>query len=251
MTDTANGFDPSQVAVIIPALNEADNLATLLPMLSSMNLGQIIVCDNGSTDATPQAVRDAGAHWVYEPVRGYGSACHAGIVALADSITIVVFVDADLSDDPQRLPELVTPIAQGECDFVLGARVASLREPGSTSAPQRVGNWLVPKLIRWCWGYQYMDMGPFRAIRRDSLEAIDMRDRAFGWTIEMQVRAVELRLRIREIPVPYRRRLKGRSKISGTLRGVFLAAYWILRTCFTLWVTKRRRCSSQAARRPA
>ncbi len=247
MTIAATGFDPSHIAVIIPALNEADNLAELLPILSSLNLAQIIVCDNGSTDATPQVVRENNALWIHEPVRGYGSACYAGIDALTDSITIVVFIDADLSDDPRRLPELVTPIAQDESDFVLGARVASLREAGSTSAPQRIGNWLVPKLIRCCWNYQYLDMGPFRAIRRDALDAIDMQDRAFGWTIEMQVRAVELGLRIREIPVPHRRRLKGDSKISGTVRGVFLATYWILRTCFMLWITKRRRCSSKAA----
>lgn len=229
-----------RVSVIIPALDEAIGLSVLLPILRSMSLGQIIVADNGSTDQTQQVAEAQGALWVFEARRGYGAACHAGMRQLSPTTEIVVFLDADLSDDPTLLPALVEPIAAGECDFVVSSRAAHLREPGSMSLPQRFANRLFPWLIKAGWGYAYHDMGPFRAIRRASLEAIDMHDRAFGWTIEMQIRAVELGLRIKEIPVPYRRR-SGRSKISGTVRGVVLAAYWITRTCVWLWLTKKRR----------
>lgn len=232
--------DLSSTAVIIPALNEAPCLAVLLPMLHPMNLGQIIVCDNGSTDATHEVVEANGAMWVFEPRRGYGAACYAGMEQLDASIDVVVFLDADLADDPMLLGTLVAPIVDGEYDFVLGARSAALCESGAMTFPQRFANWLFPVLIRLGWGFAYTDMGPFRAIRRTSLDAIGMRDRAFGWTIEMQIRAIELGLSVRELPVPYRRR-KGKSKISGTVRGVILAAYWIVRTCAVMWLTKGRR----------
>ncbi len=240
MTAERPSVDLSHVAVIIPALNEARGLSTLLPMLEEMGLGQILVCDNGSTDDTREIVETRGAVWVYEPRRGYGAACFAGMQRLAPSSRIIVFLDADLSDDPTLLPSLVEPIVGGESDFVIGARVARLRERGSMTFPQIFANRLFPLLIKLGWGHSYEDMGPFRAIGRASLEAIAMQDRAYGWTIEMQIRAVELGLRIREIPVPYRKR-RGRSKISGTVRGVFLAAYWITRTCSVLWLTKRSR----------
>jgi glycosyltransferase involved in cell wall biosynthesis len=232
--------DLAQVAVIVPALNEAQSLSALLPVLKEMQLGQIIICDNGSTDDTRKIVETNGALWVHEAKRGYGAACFAGMEHLASSSRIVVFLDADLSDDASLLRSLVEPIANDECDFVVGSRVARLREPGSMTFPQVFANWLFPLFIRGGWGYRYTDMGPFRAIRRSSLEAVDMQDRAYGWTIEMQIRAVELSLRIRELPVSYRKRT-GRSKISGTIRGVVLAAYWITRTCGMLWLTKRRR----------
>ncbi|MFQ5590152.1 MAG: glycosyltransferase family 2 protein [Phycisphaerae bacterium] len=240
MTAEAASLDLSGTAVIIPALNEAQGLSTLLPMLARMRLGQIVVCDNGSVDATRAVTEAHGALWVYEARRGYGAACYAGMHRLSPSAQIVVFLDADLSDDASLLPDLVYPIAKDECDLVIGARAAHLREAGSMTAPQIFANRLFPLLIRLGWGHRYTDMGPFRAIRRSSLELIDMQDRAYGWTVEMQIRAVEEGLRIREIPVPYRRR-RGRSKISGTLRGVLAAAYWIARTCGVLWVTKRGR----------
>ena len=262
--------DLTQVAVIIPALNEAENLKELLPLLipganavpavnvgrvirpdkhredrvdylTYANLGQILVCDNGSTDATREVVEACGAQWVYEPKRGYGAACFAGMQQLAPSIEIVVFMDADLSSDATLLQALVEPIANDRCDLVIGARVRERREAGSTTLAQRFANRLFPLLIEAGWGHRYTDLGPFRAIRRSSLDAIGMQDRAFGWTIEMQIRAVELGLRICEVPVPYRKRQRGRSKISGTARGVLRAAYWITWTCAALWVTKRRR----------
>ncbi len=233
--------DLATVAVIIPALNEAESLEVLLPLLKSYALGQILVCDNGSVDATREVVAALGAQWVYEPKRGYGGACFAGTKRLAASIEIVLFMDADLSDDVTSLPKLVDPIVSDQCDLVLGTRVPEQRQAGSTTLMQRFANRLFPALIRAGWGYDYTDLGPFRAIRRASLEAIGMRDRAFGWTIEMQIRAVELGLRIREIPVPYRKRRCGTSKISGTVGGVLRAAYWIIRTCTVLWMTKHRR----------
>lgn len=248
MSSETPGSTRSNVAVIIPALDEAESLALLLPQLAGLHLGQVLVCDNGSTDATREVVEVHRATHVFEPIRGYGAACYAGIRALAPSSEIVVFLDADLSDDPSKLPELIAPIADGESDFVIGVRLPHLREPGSTTFPQRFANRLFPMLIKWGWGHSYTDLGPFRAIRRSSLNAIDMQDRAFGWTMEMQIRAVEIGLRICEVPVPYRRRRVGKGKISSTIRGVWLAAYWITRTCLGLWLTKRRRLARRGPR---
>jgi len=239
----AEGVDLSRVALIIPALNEAENLAELLPPLARMGLGQVLVCDNGSSDGTREVVEAHGATWVLEVARGYGAACYAGVRRLSDDVDIVAFVDADQSDDVSMLGALVAPIANGSCDFAIGSRRSELREPHSTTFPQRFANWLMPMLIRLGWGHRFTDLGPFRAIRRSSLDSIGMQDRAFGWTIEMQIRAVELELRIKEVPVAHGARRHGKSKISGTVRGVTLAAYWIIRTCGVLWLTKRRRCS--------
>jgi glycosyltransferase involved in cell wall biosynthesis len=216
----------------------------LLPQLVSMNPAQIIVCDNGSTDSTRDVVHSAGAQWVYEAQRGYGAACFAGMRSLADSIDVVVFMDADLSDDLNDLGALVDPVDGGEYDLVIGARAEALQEPRSTRFPQRFANRLFPLLIRWGWGFHFTDLGPFRAVRRSALEAIDMKDRAFGWTIEMQIRAVELGLRICEVPVRCHKRRCGESKISGTILGVARAAYWITRTCGAMWLTKRHRMRS-------
>jgi len=236
--------DLNSIAVIIPSLNEAQSLRELLPMIGAMHLGQVLVCDNGSTDDTREIVEQHDATWVYEPHRGYGSACYAGMRQLADHIDVVVFLDADLSDDPHLLPELCSPILDDAYDFVLGARVPQLRQPGSMTLPQRFANSMFPIIIKLGWGYGYSDLGPFRAIRRSSLDAIDMQDRAYGWTIEMQIRAIELGLRIHELGVSYRKRPRGPSKISGTIKGVWLAAYWITRTCGGLWLTRRRRLKS-------
>jgi len=231
-----------RVAVIIPALNEAVSLAELLPILQGLSPGQTIVADNGSTDATAEVAKRHGATVVREARRGYGAACYAGLGHLDEAIDVVAFLDADLSDDPRLLPRIVGPVLGDECDLVIATRVAALREPGSMTFAQRFGNGLATRLIRWGWGYRYHDLGPFRAIRRSALESIDMRDRAYGWTIEMQIRAVELGLRIEQVPVPYRcRRTDTRSKISGTIRGSLRAGYCILTTCGRLWCTKRRR----------
>lgn len=226
--------------MIIPALNEAAALNVLLPILTELQLGQIIVGDNGSTDETATVARRHGATVAQEPRRGYGAACYAAMQRLRGDIDVVVFLDADLSDDPNLLPTLVAPIVAGTCDMVIGTRVAALREPGAMTLPQRFGDWLATRLIEFGWGYRYHDLGPFRAIRRASLQRIEMQDRAFGWTIEMQIRAIEEGLGIRQLPVPYRRR-RGKSKISGNVYGIALAGYCILSTWWRLWRRRRRR----------
>ncbi|MEZ6084174.1 MAG: glycosyltransferase family 2 protein [Phycisphaerae bacterium] len=233
-------------AVIIPALNESANMAILLPQLVELGVGAILLCDNGSTDDTARQASVHGATIVvHQPTRGYGAACYAGMEALihlpnSSQFDVVAFLDADLADDVSLLPRLVDPICSGDADFVIGARIPKHREPGSMSLPQIFGNWLATFLIRLGWGHRYRDLGPFRAIRRKCLYHMQMQDRAFGWTVEMQIKAVEQKLRIREIEVPYFKR-RGKSKISGTVRGVFLAGYWILSTCARLWMTKRQR----------
>ncbi|RME38878.1 MAG: glycosyltransferase family 2 protein, partial [Planctomycetota bacterium] len=204
---------------------------------------QVLVCDNGSTDQTRAVVTRHGADWVYEPRRGYGAACAAGIERLDRAVEIVVFLDADLSHDPARIPDLVGPIAADRYDLVLACRDFALREAGSTTLPQRFANRLFPVLMSLGWGHRYRDMGPFRAVRRSSLEAMNMQDRGYGWTVEMQIRAVELGLRILEIPVPLRRRRYGKSKVSGNAAGIMRAAWGISTTCARYWLTKRRRLS--------
>jgi len=236
----------SRVAVVIPALNEAPSLRELLPKLNELGVGRVIVGDNGSTDETAAVVRENDAIHAVEPKRGYGAACWAAMQHLDQRTDVVVFLDADLSDDPSLMPALVDPILRDECDFVVSSRVRRLREAGAMTTPQHVANILFPILMRIGWGHRYSDMGPFRAIRQTSLDAMNMKDRAFGWTIEMQIRAVEMGLRIREIPVPYRRR-KGKSKISGTIRGTLRAAWWISRTCVGLWLSRRHRRTTDAA----
>lgn len=228
----------SHVGVVIPAFNEARPLETLLPCLRDLGVGQIVVGDNGSTDATADVARACGCDVVLEPRRGYGAACAAAIGALHPDIRIVAFIDADLADDPAYLPALIEPIVGGQADLVIGYRDPKLREPGSMSLPQHFGNWLATRLIWLGWGFRYHDLGPFRAIRRDVLDDMRMRDRAYGWTVEMQVRALQLGLRIRQVPVPYRRRI-GRSKISGTVRGVALAGYYVITTIARLYLSQR------------
>lgn len=228
-----------RAALIIPALNEAENLAAFLPTVNPLGFGQVIVGDNGSTDATADVARAYGAHVAHEPRRGYGAACFAGMLLLREEIDVVVFIAADMSDDVTLAPALVEPVACDECDLVIGTRDHALREPGAMSLPQRLGDRLATRLIRFGWGYDYRDLGPFRAIRRSSLFRMDMRDRAFGWTLEMQVRAVEMNLRIRQVPVPYRRG-RGRSKIGGSIPGILRAGRSILTTWWRLHRKRRR-----------
>jgi glycosyltransferase involved in cell wall biosynthesis len=247
VTEPPNAPSLTHVAVIIPALNEAESLGSLLPILRKHDLGQIIVADNGSDDETAAVAKTHHAAVVHEPRRGYGAACFAGMQNLIHSIEVVVFLDADLSDDPNELPILVEPILSNRADLVISDRDPHLRSAGAMTAPQRFGTWLAVKLIQIGWGYRYRDLGPFRAVRRSALDRIDMQDRAYGWTVEMQIRAVELGLRIEQIAVPYRNRV-GQSKISGTVTGVFKAGYWILTTIGGYWLSKRRRSRSDRAR---
>jgi glycosyltransferase involved in cell wall biosynthesis len=218
-------------ALIIPALDEEDAIGVLLTQVDRALVRDVIVGDNGSRDATASIARNAGATVVHVAERGYGAACAGALAALADDVDVVLFMDADGSDDPAEIPLVLGPIVRGEADLVIGAR--RFIDAGALTPQQRFGNWLATRLIARLYGHRYTDLGPFRAIRRDLLDRISMRDRRYGWTVEMQVRALQLSARVSEVPVRYRKRV-GKSKISGTVRGVVLAAYWILRTIFVL-----------------
>ena len=228
--------------VIIPALDEEGPLALVLAALpapgtrieaagAAVVLRRIIVVDNGSRDATAQVAAAAGAQVVSEPRRGYGSACLAGIAhAGGDPPGMVVFLDADHSDDPDDLAGIVAPVARGEADLVIGSRALGELEPGAFTPVQAFGNALSAALIRLLWRAEITDLGPFRAISWTALMRLRMRDRDYGWTVEMQTRAFAAGLRVVEVPVRYRRRRLGRSKVAGTVRGVWGAGTKILWT---------------------
>ena len=217
-----------RVGVIIPARNESAALGHVFAEIPRALVHEIIVVDNGSTDETAAVARAGGARVVTEPTPGYGRACRAGLAALDPSVDTVVFLDGDRSDYPEELPIVLEPIAQGRADLVIGSRVRDA-QPGSLTIPQRFGNRLACALMRWWFGVRYTDLGPFRAIRREALDQLQMEDRAYGWTVEMQAKAARRGLRIAEVPVRYRPRL-GRSKISGTVSGTLKAGIAILST---------------------
>ncbi len=214
-----------RVAVVIPALNEAPALPHVLPAIPSW-VAEVIVVDNGSRDATAAVAAGLGARVVSEPRRGYGQACLSGIAALSPGIDTVVFMDADASDRPEEMDRLLAPIVGAAADMVIGSRPLGA-EPGSLTPVQRFGNALSCWLIRVLWGVRFTDLGPFRAITRPALARLEMQDRNFGWTVEMQVRAAGRGLRCAEIPVTYRRRI-GQSKVSGTISGSVKAGVKIL-----------------------
>ncbi len=216
-----------RVAVIMPALNEAAAIGQVLAEIPPWLGAKVIVCDNGSTDATPRIARSAGALVVTETQRGYGAACLRALAHLPPETDIVVFLDADHSDFPADMPRLLAPIQQGNADLVIGSRTLGQAEPAALLPHQRFGNWLATTLIRLIWGHAYSDLGPFRAIRRTSLQQLAMGDRDYGWTVEMQIKAIQTGLRIVEVPVRYRPRI-GVSKISGTLSGSVRAGIRIL-----------------------
>ena len=226
----AAGGGAAQVAVVIPALNEERSIAGVLAAVPPW-VKQIIVVDNGSTDRTAPIAQAGGAQVVFEPRRGYGAACLAGMAALQNP-DVVVFLDADGSDDPRRMDRLVGPIARGDVDMVIGSRVLGRPEAGALRLPQRWGNALACWLMRLFWGVRYTDLGPFRAIRLCALRRLQLDARGYGWTIQMQLRAARLGLEVAEVPVRYRRRI-GISKISGTWRDVFGAGARILSSILT------------------
>ncbi|HEX7078747.1 MAG TPA: glycosyltransferase family 2 protein [Candidatus Eisenbacteria bacterium] len=216
------------VDAVIPALDEAASIGQVLDALPGGWIRRVVVADNGSRDGTPDVARAHGALVVHEPRRGYGSACLRAIAALSDDPPdAVLFLDADLSDDPGEAPALLGPIAEGRADLVIGSRTLGERERGALTPQARFGNWLATRLLRRFHGVSWTDLGPFRAIRYPALVALGMRDPDFGWTVEMQVKAARARLRGVEVPVRYRRRI-GRSKISGTLVGTVRAGSKIL-----------------------
>lgn len=214
------------ISLIIPALNEEQSMGKVLEELPPGLYSQVLVADNGSTDGTAVVAAAHGATVVAEPRRGYGSACLAALERLDPRTEIVVFMDADASDVPAEAKSLVEPIAAGRADLVIGSGVLGRAERGSLEPHQLFGNWLATTLLRWLYGFRYTDLGPFRAVRASSLPDLDMQDRAYGWTVEIQAKALRQKLRVAEAPVSYRRRI-GRSKISGNL-GASLAAGWTI-----------------------
>jgi glycosyltransferase involved in cell wall biosynthesis len=220
----------SSVSVIIPALDEEEPIAGVVRECLATGLpNEVIVVDNGSTDRTVERAHEAGARVVTAP-RGYGRACAAGVRALSPQCDIVVFLDGDGSDVPAFMNQLVDPIACGTHDFVIGSRTRGQREPGSMNLQQIFAGRLAGLILRLLYRVRYTDMSPFRAIRRDALERLDMREQTYGWNLEMQMKAARAGLRILEIPVNHRRRAGGESKVSGTLRGTFVAGVQIAAT---------------------
>ncbi len=223
-----------RLAAVIPARDEAASVGGVVRALIGAGVGRVAVVDNGSRDATAAEARRAGAETVAEPVAGYGRACLAGLAHLAaDPPDAVVFLDADAADDPADLPAVAGPVLRGEADLVIGSRVLGLRagraQRGALLPQARWGNTLACTLMRWRWGARFTDLGPFRAVSWEALARLGMADEAFGWTVEMQVRALRAGLRCAEVPVAYRRRV-GRSKISGTVVGTVRAGTAILGT---------------------
>ncbi len=239
----------SCVTVLIPALNEEEAIGKVLAAVPPW-VDEVIVIDNGSIDHTAAVAQANGARVVSEARRGYGSACLAGILALPRT-DIVVFLDGDFSDHPEEMERLVEPIMAGDADLVIGSRLRGRCERGALTPQARIGNWLACAMIRTFWNVRYTDLGPFRAIRHTTLLSLGMEDRGYGWTVEMQVKAAREGHRVLEVPVGYRRRI-GRSKISGTLRGVIGAATTILLTIFSLAILdfwSRMKLNPRARRR--
>ena len=222
-----------RIVVLIPALNEEVALPYVLADLPREAVEEVVVVDNGSSDRTAEVARASGATVLSEPRRGYGSACLAGIAYLRTKAPdIVVFLDADYSDHPEELPAVVQPIVTEGYDLVIGSRTKGEADPGALLPQSRCGNALATFLIRLLYGFTYSDLGPFRAIRFAALLGLGMTDCTYGWTVEMQIRAVRQGLRIAEVPVRYRKRVGGESKVSGTVKGSLLAGYKILWTVF-------------------
>jgi glycosyltransferase involved in cell wall biosynthesis len=224
-----------KAALIIPALNEEQAIGLALARVPKHLYASIVVADNGSTDRTAEIARAHGAEVVHEPERGYGAACLRALAALPPDVEAIVFMDADASDNPVEAERLLAPIAAGAADLVIGSRTLGQAERGALLPHQVLGNRLATALIFLVYGFRYTDLGPFRAIRAGALDRLGMRDRNYGWTIEMQVKALRQGLRVTEAPVSYRKRV-GTSKISGNLGASLRAGAKILYTFFRLSV---------------
>ena len=219
------------VDVVIPALNEEGAIGKVIAEIPSDVVRRVVVADNGSTDRTAEVARSAGAVVVHESERGYGAACLKALALLAeDPPEIVVFLDGDYSDHPAELPTLIAPIIEERAELVIGSRATGKRERGALTVQQQIGNAIACRALHLLFGVRYTDLGPFRAIRWSSLQALEMRDRNWGWTVEMQIKAAKQKIAHAEVPVSYRPRI-GQSKVSGTLKGALGAGtkiIWLL-----------------------
>ena len=219
----------TQIALIIPAFNEEKSIGQVLAEVPGV-VSEIVVVDNNSTDNTAAVAREAGATVLHESQKGYGHACLKGINYLSQKSKtpdIVVFMDGDYSDYPEELPKVVAPILDDDMDLVIGSRRKELREEGSMTPQQVFGNWLATTLMRMLYGARFTDLGPFRAITWDALMAMEMQDKTYGWTVEMQLKALRQKLAYTEVPVRYKKRI-GVSKVSGTVKGSIFAGVKIL-----------------------
>jgi glycosyltransferase involved in cell wall biosynthesis len=225
-----------RINVIIPAYNEERSIAQVIRAIPAGFVEEVIVVNNNSSDNTAQVAASAGATVLHEPTPGYGNACLKGMAYAAakppgSRPEIIVFLDGDFSDYPEEMPKLVQPILKGEADLVIGSRALGNRAKGAMLPQQLFGNWLATSLLRVLYGASFTDLGPFRAIRFDALLALQMRDRTYGWTVEMQAKAAKQKIKYTEVPVTYRKRI-GFSKVSGTVKGTVLAGYKIILTIF-------------------
>lgn len=221
--------------VIIPAFNEENAVGKVVAEIPKKDVDEVIVVNNNSTDKTSEAAKKEGATVLFEGTKGYGIACLKGLEYIKaerkSSTDIVVFLDADYSDYPEQMTDMINLIKTNKADLVIGSRALGKREGGSMTVPQVFGNWLATSLMHLFYRYKFTDLGPFRAIRYSSLVDLDMQDKTYGWTVEMQVKALKSKLTCIEVPVDYRNRI-GFSKISGTVKGTFLAGYKIITTIF-------------------
>ena len=225
------------VSIIIPAFNEENGIGKVIREIPRHLVSEVVVVNNASTDDTERIALAEGATVLREPIPGYGRACLTGIAYLRLVQTppdIVVFLDADHSDYPEEIIDLISPINDGRADLVIGSRVLGRRERGAMTPQQLAGNWLATRLLKFLYGVKFTDLGPFRAIRFEKLIAINMLDQTYGWTVEMQLKAARAGLNCVEVPVRYRKRI-GVSKISGTLKGTVMAGYKIITTIFKYW----------------
>lgn len=218
-----------RVGVVIPAYNEAESLGRVLAAIPRSLAQEIVVVDNASTDATADVARNGGARVVREERRGYGYACAAGVEALGP-VDVVVQLDADYSDDPAELPLLLAPLLEDRADLVLGSRELGHCEPGALLPHQRFGNWLTARIMGVLYSVRVTDLGPFRAIRKPALDRLELAERTYGWSVEMMVKAARAGYRLVEVPVSYRPRYAGQSKVSGTIKGSIKAGAVIIGT---------------------
>jgi glycosyltransferase involved in cell wall biosynthesis len=226
-------------AVIIPAYNEELSIGRVVSSIPRNFINEVIVINNNSIDNTAQKAMDEGATVLLETFQGYGASCLKGIEYLKDkNIDIIIFMDGDYSDHAEELNLLIDPIREGKYDFVIGSRILGKREKGALPLQSRIGSIISGFLIKLFWGFKYTDLGPFRAIKFDKLLQLNMKDKWFGWTVEMQIKALKNKLRVKEVPVSYRKRI-GNSKVTGTVKGSIMAGIIILKTIFYEFFNKQ------------